>query len=378
MPKTKAALIDEAEVVMGDTGNSIFATTDYDQAIKRSFLDFNKYVPYSTVDTIVSDGTRALDISDIVNLARVHKAEYKVDQYPRAYRNVEYITDTELEIKYGCLPTSGEYIKLHCDKFHTLVDPPSSLSGVVNLEAGYAAGSTSIVLDGLGTGTIKAGTLVRFTGYVGEYKVTTDATITANAATIVIEPSLREAIVNDTPVVFKASTLDSKLEASIVELMAAHVAINWTYDARSQFDLAITDITNAASELALANPQVDAALTESGLINPRVDQSVSDVASGRSLANTAPVGGGIGDYLGAASGELNAASGYNASSGSLMNIAQGYLATTAGHLRQAGQRLSGANFQVGLRTLGLERYNFAIRELMSMRKARVYKIHSGW
>jgi len=59
-------------------------------------------------------------------------------------------------------------------------------------------GETSITLGDLGSGTIKKGTIIVFTAKAGQYVVTADATITGNAATVVIYPGLAEEVVATT------------------------------------------------------------------------------------------------------------------------------------------------------------------------------------
>ena len=70
-------------------------------------------------------------------------------------------------------------------------------AGAVNNGAGYAAGSTSIALDALGTGTLKKGDTITFAGHSTEYVLTADATITTNAATVTISPALTAAVIDD-------------------------------------------------------------------------------------------------------------------------------------------------------------------------------------
>jgi hypothetical protein len=65
---------------------------------------------------------------------------------------------------------------------------------LVNNGPGYPIGTTSIAVNGLGAGTIKAGSIFNFGA--DAYSVTADATITANAATLVFTPALKTAVVN--------------------------------------------------------------------------------------------------------------------------------------------------------------------------------------
>ncbi|MBA7499055.1 hypothetical protein ES704_01794 [subsurface metagenome] len=69
-----------------------------------------------------------------------------------------------------------------------------TLDGLGSVTAEEPAGETSIGLGELGTGTIKKGTIITFTEKAGQYVVTADATITTNAATVIIYPGLAEVV----------------------------------------------------------------------------------------------------------------------------------------------------------------------------------------
>jgi len=99
--------------------------------------------------------------------------------------------------------------------------------GEVNLVAGYAAGSTSMVLDGLqSSGTIEAGEEFHLENKRYVYTVTTDATIATNAATISFFPGLEDAVVNDDDITFRKSTLQPQHEEIFCHLVAARAVLS--------------------------------------------------------------------------------------------------------------------------------------------------------
>jgi|SRR5581483_4148247 len=79
----------------------------------------------------------------------------------------------------------------------TLTTAASWGTPLVNNASGYAIGSTSIAVDGLGTGTIKQGSIFVLGG--NNYSVAADATITTNAATLTITPPLKTAVADNDP-----------------------------------------------------------------------------------------------------------------------------------------------------------------------------------
>lgn len=65
----------------------------------------------------------------------------------------------------------------------------------VNKVGGYPIGTTEIIIEAAGAGTIKAGSTFLLGNY--RYAVIENATVTANAATLKIFPALKEAVIDD-------------------------------------------------------------------------------------------------------------------------------------------------------------------------------------
>lgn len=77
-----------------------------------------------------------------------------------------------------------------------LQNAKGDVSGTVSVNGSHSAGDTTIDVDGM-TGTLKAGDFVKFAGHSKVYMVVSDATASAGAATLTIEPPLRNALAND-------------------------------------------------------------------------------------------------------------------------------------------------------------------------------------
>ena len=85
----------------------------------------------------------------------------------------------------------GDYVNDHTEIGRTAVTSATA-----------ASGATSLALSGLGSGTILKGTVLLLTvgGRMDRYTVTTDATITANAATVYVTPALLAGVPSSTQV----------------------------------------------------------------------------------------------------------------------------------------------------------------------------------
>lgn len=95
------------------------------------------------------------------------------------------------------------------------------------LTAGYAAGVASVNIDGLqAAGTFAQDTLFTIENCRGTYRVTADATIAANAATVSFYPALEDAVVNNADVTIIGSTLDSQLERIVVNMVSGKAKVS--------------------------------------------------------------------------------------------------------------------------------------------------------
>ena len=81
-----------------------------------------------------------------------------------------------------------------------LKNAKGDVSGTVLVNGSHSAGDTTIDIDGM-TGTLKAGDLIKFS-HDKVYMVVADATASAGATTITIEPPLREALADDSSVTY--------------------------------------------------------------------------------------------------------------------------------------------------------------------------------
>jgi len=132
MAKTLSAIRGIVRQFLRDeyTGNTYeFEPDELDLHISKCLEEISRRRPYEDRETVVSDGTKEVDISSIEDLTgdKVEKAEYPVGNDPPDYRDVS-IFGTTLRIKVDTTPTLGANIYLYCHKVHSLTESLSTLS----------------------------------------------------------------------------------------------------------------------------------------------------------------------------------------------------------------------------------------------------------
>uniref|UniRef100_A0A6M3XXR2 Uncharacterized protein n=1 Tax=viral metagenome TaxID=1070528 RepID=A0A6M3XXR2_9ZZZZ len=240
----------KSQFASGDTGKVVYNKTDKTWAVITSFSStsqvglsndiFTSGEPYE----IYNKGCwnrKQINIENSDDFIWVIGAVYPVLPdwgYPQVnMRNVKLYNENKIaEIDVGWVDDSGlstadKDVHVYFARQHKLNDM-TDLLGAVNNGAGYAAGSTSIILKNLQTsGTLYKDTLFTIALASGissrlTYRVTADATITTNAATITFTPGLESAIVDSAVVTFTGSTLTPELERIIVPIVAGEALMS--------------------------------------------------------------------------------------------------------------------------------------------------------
>lgn len=83
-------------------------------------------------------------------------------------------------------------------------------TGAVNLMAGYMAGATSIVVDGI-TGIVPVGAKVQFAGHTTEYYVVSTIETSDNTTTLVLDQGLTTTLADNVVVTVGPNSLEIKL-----------------------------------------------------------------------------------------------------------------------------------------------------------------------
>uniref|UniRef100_A0A6M3KD42 Uncharacterized protein n=4 Tax=viral metagenome TaxID=1070528 RepID=A0A6M3KD42_9ZZZZ len=238
-------------------------------------------------------------------------------------------------------------VHIYFRKYH-FISQLTTLTGAVNLGAGYSAGDTSMVLDTLQTsGTIMTGQPFTIAGTRGVYTVTADATISTSAATIAFYPGLENDVANDVVVTFKQSTLPASLEPLFCKYVAAKVEMGKANLPVQQAITAITTLTTASDTISAMSDRINQAIddnvsgrtetdkavalistsaaAEIALMNAQIDEAKNKIIEGEFSINESNKGG-----PGTATDWLNSAS-------ADINVAQGYLGVARGYFEQAQQ-----------------------------------------
>jgi len=242
---------DKSPFSSSDTGKVVYNTTDKTWAVIESFSSSSQVGISKDIFTegegyeIYNKGCfnkRQINIENSDDFLWIVGAVYPVrpdlSQVPfQNMRNVIlYERNKIAEIDVAWVDNSGKSdadvdVYIYFARQHKL-NPMTDLSGAVNNASGYSAGDTSMALDGLqASGTIFKDTLFTVALASGidsrlTYRVTADATISSNAATISFWPALEADVADDAVVTFVGSTLTPELERIIVQIVAGEALMS--------------------------------------------------------------------------------------------------------------------------------------------------------
>jgi len=129
--KTLSAIRSTVRQMLRDEFNSLteydFPDDELDIHISEAIVEVSQKRPYEVRETVVSDGTKEIDISTIEDLLEIEKAEYPVGNDPPSYRDVS-IFGNIARINIDSTPTAGQNIYLYCYKVHQLTETSTTLN----------------------------------------------------------------------------------------------------------------------------------------------------------------------------------------------------------------------------------------------------------
>lgn len=105
-----------------------FPDDEIDIHIGEVLTEISQVRPYESRETVTSDGTKEVDISDIEGLLEIVKAEYPTGNDPPDYCKVSVFGGTA---RLDTTPTSGENVYLYCHKVHELTESSSTLDPIM-------------------------------------------------------------------------------------------------------------------------------------------------------------------------------------------------------------------------------------------------------
>ena len=384
----------KSQFVAGDVGKVVFNSRDKTWA---EIVTFTSTTTVALSKDIMASGETyeiynnectskfQINISDVTDYLGINKLEY-----PKGTKRNYDIDGTILTVKVdsvrdskvvtsGTQPDTEVYIWF---KVKHRVSQLTDFLGAVDLIAGYSAGDTSIVIDDLqSSGTIEADQEFTIAGTRGIYRVTADATIASNEATVTFYPGLQSDVDNDTVVTLTQSTLTNPMiELYVIEyatalaairepmqfyqqihasLTAAGLAITRTLDINAEIVLAIADVVSGRAEVDLAVALLTTASTAFDKMDAEVTLAKTALNSGNSLINTVPVAGGAGEFMGQAASDIGVAQGFGVTGRSFLEEARGDLANNSAYLGDASGEVQAAaalirEVQVNLQTVSSE------------------------
>ncbi len=366
----------KSQFLAGDVGKMVFNSRDKTWA---EIVTFTSATTVALSKDIMASGETyeiynnectskfQINISAITDYLGINKLEY-----PKGTKRNYDIDGTILAVKKdsmvdskvltsGTQPDTEVYIWF---KVKHRVSQLTDFAGAVDLIAGYSEGDTSIVIDDLqSAGTIEADQEFTIAGTRGVYRVTADATIASNEATVTFYPGLESDVANDVVVTFTQSTLTNPMiELYVIECATALAAIREPMQFYQQAHAALTTIALATTAIATLAARVTQMLTDiaSGrteadlapaailLANLEFDKLATEVdlaktalAEGEPLINTVTVAGGGQEFMAQANSDINVAFGYATTGQNYLREADADRANTNSYLGLAAGEASG-------------------------------------
>ena len=161
MATTLALLRDRVELMLADSGNSIWSTDDIDEGIRQALHEYSKTKPLRAVSTLnISADGREIDVSSLTGLLSVTDiwCDYTSSdpEFPANVRSFKHWRDEQkIYVDDDYEPASGDVMRVFYTKLQTLNGLDSETSTSVPLDdetliaigaAGYAATSRAVDL----------------------------------------------------------------------------------------------------------------------------------------------------------------------------------------------------------------------------------------
>ncbi len=363
---TLAEMKASVAAVLEDTDNTIFSDDAVAQQFAKALATASRYVPAESKESLTfSAGSTELDAGGIAGLRRVLKAEYRVGQTPRQYRNVTQFGST-VTVNTTLSPAAGDAVYLYCLKNHVLTDEASSLSAELEpVVADLAAAYCAINWVGEGRTQIESA-ITRFNDYTAIYG-SGNTGITGNIARAISDiGAVRTVLASETGPLVSMGTAITEADAKIGSALklitdgANNAALKYTdamttdmLEAVGGTDTVRTIIGRAISDTdearaALVNDTADfadeVAAIEDSLANATARLGEGSGTGGLGLINTITMGASpVTDYANYAGGELGVARGRINQINELISLARRdmqYLTTAREELHAANERLA--------------------------------------
>jgi hypothetical protein len=120
-----ATLRDRVELKLQDSGNTIWAADDLDEAIEEALEQYSQRSPAQAVATLtLAAAGREVDISTLTDIVRIEKVWWPYDStnptYPPNWCQFEVWPGDVLFIDEPTAPTSGQKVRIFYNEMHTL------------------------------------------------------------------------------------------------------------------------------------------------------------------------------------------------------------------------------------------------------------------
>lgn len=299
-----ADLIESVRYELEDTTETIFTDAVINKGIEKALVLASDYIPCEKkIEVDLTTDSKDVDISNIKGIIRVLKAEYKIDQDPKEFRNISRFGDI-VTIDTSLTPETGDKAYLYCHTIHTPDTLDIKLLNIVpRIAAGYVA------INNVGDGRTQIQSAIDAVELINSSVDNMTARLTQAAADTASIRTQTTALLSSTNTAL--SSVETSLSAASSELSLADTAAD-SIDIATELTDIDTELNNAISDIGNVRTALSTKLTgisdELTSIGAEIVLGIGDLANARALNNKITVGSSPESQLhSSANSEFNAA-----------------------------------------------------------------------
>jgi hypothetical protein len=214
------ALADNVDTALSALSLDIPWTHDYATATDHTILTGARRILFDN-NVPVDDGRMHFMVNGTVEAHLLNSAVFHSAQVTGGAVNQETLLRGGLGTRFGVETFSNQNVKLHAPG--TALRSGGDVAGAVNNGAGYAAGTTTMAVDGFtGSETVLTGDTFSIAGDTQKYVLTADTTMSTGAGNITFAPGLAAAVADNAVITFSAMVATDTGATTVAQNLMFH------------------------------------------------------------------------------------------------------------------------------------------------------------